>query len=222
MKAGEMFVMMKGFLSDYLRYRKEVKKHDAWIKKFAGKKGYRYNPHWMFYTNLKIWLAESNQTFGRRYCPCFEPGEDAEVNTKLLCPCAYAEAEIARRGVCHCVLFGRGDLTDEGFKDAEANLMQEYRGTPLSLKDGVLDTRGKVMDPLRKLPIPDSLHQVKRALGGYKGARLDVIVNTGTEAANLERFAKLRGMPLETRTEDGAYRVILDLKHQSDLTINRR
>jgi ferredoxin-thioredoxin reductase catalytic subunit len=121
MKAGEMLTMMKGFFSDYARYRREVKKHDAWVKKYARQKGYRYNPHWMFYTNLKIWLAESQQTFGKRYCPCFEPGEDAQVNKKLLCPCAFAEAEIKERGVCHCVLFGRGDLTDEGFKEAEAH-----------------------------------------------------------------------------------------------------
>ena len=169
----------------------------------------------MFYTNLRIWLAESQQTFGRRYCPCFEPGEDAEVNRKLLCPCAYAAAEIAERGVCHCVLFGKGDLTDEEFKDAEARLMLEYRGTPLNLKDGVLDARGQVIDPLRGLPIPDSLHQVKRTLGGYKSGELDVIVSTQTEADNLRRFAKLRGTLSETRSEDGAYRINLKLDRRS-------
>ena len=35
MKAGEMLTMMKVFFSDYLRYRKEVKKNDVWIKKFT-------------------------------------------------------------------------------------------------------------------------------------------------------------------------------------------
>ncbi len=204
-----MLPMMRGFIADYVRYRQEVRRHDAWIKRYTQKKGYRCNPHWMFYTNLKIWIAESEQTFGKRYCPCFEPGADPGVNARLICPCKFAEAEIEERGTCHCVLLGRGDLTDDQFKQAEAHLIEEYRGVPLRLTDGVLDTRGMTKDKLRDLPIPDSLHQVKRALGRLKGRRLQVIVASVTEAENLRRFADLRGMGSEMREEDGAYRVTL-------------
>ena len=209
MKTSEMISLMRGFFSDYLHYRKDLKKQDEWIKKYAQKKGYKFNPHWMFYTNLKIWIAESEKTFGSRYCPCFEPGENSEFNRTLLCPCKYVEEEIQKHGTCHCVLFGSGELTDDKFKEAEARLMNEYRGVPLKMSGGVLDTRGMPPDPLRNLPIPDSLHQVKRALGKFKGKHLEVIVGTKTEAENLRSFAKLKGFGYESREQDGSIRVIL-------------
>jgi hypothetical protein len=87
--------------------------------------------------------------------------------------------------------------------------MVEYRGTTLKLADGVLDTRGQVMDPAARPAHSDSLHQVKRVLGGFKGDKLDVIVATQTEADNLEKFAKLRGLGSETKAGDGAWRVSL-------------
>jgi ferredoxin-thioredoxin reductase catalytic subunit len=209
MKASEIVPMMKSFASDLWRYRKETKKHDAWIRKYARLKGLSVNPHWMFYTNLKIWIAESEKTFGKRYCPCFEPGTDAEVNRKLICPCAYAAEEIEKTGTCHCVLFGKGELGEAGFKKAEARLMQEYRGTPLKLSGDVLDTRGAVMDPFRQLPIPDSLHQVKRALGKLKGKALKVLVAQATEAENLKHFADQRGLAFESKIDSGGLVVSL-------------
>ncbi len=209
MKASEIVPMMKGFIVDLRRYRKELPGHDAWIKKYARLKNLRINPHWMFYTNLKIWLAESQQTFGKRYCPCFEPGADAEMNRKLLCPCAYAAEEIEKSGTCHCVLFGRADLSNEGFKQAEARLMAEYRGAPLKMAGSVLDTRGMTPDVLRDLPIPDSLHQVKRALGKFKGAVLNVLVVNRKEAENLEAFARQKRMRSQVREQDGSFVVSL-------------
>ena len=209
MKPSEMFSMMKGFLSDYLTYRGELRQHDAWIKKYAGHKNYRVNPHWMFYTNLKIWIAESAKTFGQRFCPCFEPGGNAALNKRLLCPCDFAAAEIDERGVCHCVLFGRENLTDADFKIAEARLMQEYRGVPLKFDGEVLDTRGMPRDPLRGLPIPDSLHQVKRALGSLHTEKLVITVDTLKEAENLESYARLKGFGYKVQENDGVFRVTL-------------
>lgn len=66
----------------------------------------------MFRTNLEIWLTESERTFGKRYCPCFEPAGTPEPNQQLLCPCPHADVEIERNGTCRCVLFGRRGLTD--------------------------------------------------------------------------------------------------------------
>ena len=40
----------------------------------------------MIYTNLKLWLVDSQRMFGRRVCPCFEPSGDPELDRKLLCP----------------------------------------------------------------------------------------------------------------------------------------
>jgi len=208
-KAGEMLLMMKDFFFDYMHYRKEIRKHGAWIKKYAWQKGYQINPHWMFYTNLKIWIVESERTFGKRYCPCFEPGADPDITRRLLCPCSFATEEIAKHGTCHCVLFGRKDLTDNQFKEAEARLMEEYRGRPLKLTRGLLDTRGMPKDSLRGLPVPDSLHQVKRSLAMLKGQQLTVLVETRTEADNLRSFAALKGIGFQCEEERDVFRVIL-------------
>jgi ferredoxin-thioredoxin reductase catalytic subunit len=77
-----MLKMMIGFFKDFLKYRIQVKKQDAWIKKFAKQKNYALNPSWMMSTNLEIWLSELEATFGKRYCPCFEPSGDADLNKK--------------------------------------------------------------------------------------------------------------------------------------------
>jgi ferredoxin-thioredoxin reductase catalytic subunit len=212
LKLKEMPSMMKDFFSGYFDYRGEIKKHDVWIKKYAANKGLKVNPHWMFYTNLKIWITESESIFGKRYCPCFEPGENAEVNKRLICPCSFAEDEIQRHGSCHCVLFGRGDLTDEGFKQGEIRLMKEYRGVPLNLKNGTLDTRGAHIDLSRGLPVPDSLHQVKRALNKMEGQKLEVVVETAIEVENLRKFSAKQGLGFQSANDRGAWHVVLTPK----------
>ncbi len=208
MGLSETFSMMKEFFSSYIAYYAEIKKQDKWIRQFAEKKGFRINPHWMFYTNLKIWITESQQAFGKRYCPCFEPSGSEKLNGKLLCPCQFVETEVEERGTCHCVLFGRGDLTEEDFKQAENRLMKEYR-VALNFSDGVLDTRGMVKDKLRNLPIPDSLHQVKRALG-LVDKHLTVVVESEAEASNLKKLASFRNLSYQHQENgDGGFAVTL-------------
>ena len=123
---------------------------------------------------------------------------------------SIAEQEIRERGACHCVLFGRGDLDNGQFKEAEARLMEEYRGQPLNLKDGVLDTRGMPRDALRDLPVPDTLHQVKRALGRFKGTPFQVIVATEREVTNMKGFAALRGIAFRSERDGDAFRMTLN------------
>lgn len=199
---------MISFFSDYFRFRGHLKTHDQWIQKFARIKGYSINPSWMFYTNLKIWMEETLRIFGKRYCPCFEPSADAELNRKLLCPCKYLEDEIERDGMCHCKLFGRGDLTKEEWKAGMDHLMQEYR-VDLKLDGNVLDTRGMNPDPLRNLPIPDAYHQLKQALTQVKGKELVVLVATEQERENMEKTAAFRGMDFSSEKKDDHYRIIL-------------
>lgn len=207
-KAKDMLGMMKSFFADWRRYRSELPKQDEWIGKAARKHDWSVNPRWMLYTNLKLWLIDSEKLFGRRYCPCFEPSGDAEFDRKLICPCSFAQAEIDEIGWCHCTLFGRADLTKADYKRAEERLMAEYRGVPLKFADGVLDTRGMPLDHLRNLPVPDALHQLKRALGAH-GTPLEVIVATEVEAGHLERFAEHNAIPARRLEplEDGAPRV---------------
>lgn len=192
-----MFRMMINFFLDLIKYRKKLKKHDKWIKKFAENRGYSVNPHWMFYTNLKIWLVESEEFFGKRYCPCFEPSGDPELDKKLICPCAFLEQEINERGTCHCTLFGKKDLNPKDYKAAEARLLEEYQG-PLNIKDGILDTRDVPIDPLRGLPVPDPLHQVKRAVKNLGILPIKVIVSKEEYARHIEIFAKRNNLKSKT------------------------
>lgn len=208
MSFSENYNIMKDFLGSYFKYRHTIKEHDNWIIKYAKQKGYKVNPHWMFYTNLKLWIHDSQKTFAKRYCPCFEPSDNPEINKKMLCPCKFAEQEITEKGSCHCVLFARGDFTDADFKKAEDNLMKEYR-VPLNLNNGTLDTRGMVRDKLRNLPIPDSLHQVKRALGLVKH-ELKVIVATEKEAENLSKFAQAKNLGCGYAENGGYFTVTLN------------
>ena len=196
-----MWPMLKGFMRDFLAYHGTLRKQASWIAKHAARKGWSVNPRWMVATNLRLWLSDCEKMYGQRICPCFEPTGNAATDRRLLCPCPYADAEIEATGWCHCTLFGRGDLTQADYKRAEAGLMAEYRDVPLRWVDGILDTRGQHLDPLRGLPVPDAMHQVKRALNG-KGAPLTVLVATEVEAAHLQRLAELRGLRAEPRGSD--------------------
>ena len=197
----DMFAMMRAFFSDLWRNRREVKTQDRWIRRYAQQHGYSVNPRWMIYTNLKLWLIDSEQLFGKRYCPSFEPSGQPELDRKLICPCTFLAEEVASNGTCHCTLFGRADYSKADYKGAEARLMQEYRGEPLRLEGRTLDTRGMPRDPLRGLQVPDALHQVKRALGSV-GRPLTVLVETPAEAEHLELLAKRKGWSV-TREDRG-------------------
>jgi ferredoxin-thioredoxin reductase catalytic subunit len=203
-----MWPMLKGFARDFVRHRSSLKRHDAWIRKHAAKKGWSVNSRPMVYTNLRLWLSDCEEMYGRRYCPCFEPSGDAELDRKLICPCEFAAAEIESKGWCHCTLFGRGDLTPEDYKTAEGCLMAEYRDVPLNWVGGVLDTRGMPIDELRGLPIPDPIHQVKRALNG-RGVPLSVIVETKAAVEHAEKLAELRKLNAETVETEGGFQITL-------------
>jgi ferredoxin-thioredoxin reductase catalytic subunit len=161
-------------------------------------------------TNLQVWLSEMEATFGRRYCPCFEPSGDAKLDRQMLCPCEFIDDEIEEYGTCHCALFGATSLDKDGWKASSKRLMKEYR-VPLSYKDGVLDTRNKPLDSRRNLPIPDAMHQVKAALNGYGRPTLRVLVEREQEALNLERLASYRGYGFGQEEKEGHLEVTLHL-----------
>ena len=208
---ANMWPMMKGFVRDLVRYRSTLKRQGSWIRKYAAKQGWSVNSRPMTYTNLRLWLSDCEAMYGRRFCPCFEPSGEPELDRRLICPCDFAQAEIDSVGWCHCTLFGRADLTKADYKRAEEKLMDEYRDAPLRWNAGVLDTRGMPTDRLRGLPIPDAVHQVKRALNG-KGLPLTAVVATQAEASHLELLAGMRGLAASTT----------GLEEGFDVTLKRR
>lgn len=205
-----MLKMMIGFFKGLWQYRSDVKKQQRWIKKYAAQKNYVVNPNWMMSTNLEIWLCEMEATFGKRYCPCFEPSGDAALDKAMSCPCEYIDDEIAEYGTCHCALFGKADLDKAGWKTSSNRLMKEYR-VPVNYHDGVLDTRGMPLDPRRNLPIPDAMHQVKSTLNGYSRKSLKVLLEREHEVVNLQKIAEYRGYGFERAQSDECLEVTLTL-----------
>ncbi|MDX1808387.1 MAG: ferredoxin-thioredoxin reductase catalytic domain-containing protein [Sulfurospirillaceae bacterium] len=206
-----MLKMMIGFFKDFLKYRHQVKKHSNWMEKYINQKNYAINPSWMMSTNLKIWLSEMEATFGKRFCPCFEPSSDEVLNKKMLCPCEFIEDEIKEYGTCHCALFGKADLSKEGWSASSKRLMSEYK-IPLNLKNGILDTRGMPHDSRRDLPIPDAMHQLKATLNDYSNENLKLIVSNEQEVKNLEKIAKFRNFGFEQEKFEDRYEVTLKLR----------
>ena len=202
---------MIGFFKDYFKYKEPAKKQQRWMEKYCEQNDYAINPSWMMATNLKSNLCEMEATFGKRYCPCFEPSGDKELDKKMMCPCEFVEEEIKEYGTCHCALFGPADLSKEGWKASSQRLMDEYQ-VPKNLKDGVLDTRGMPLDPHRGMMIPDMMHQVKSTLNGYKGKQLKVIVATEQEALNLEKMAKYREIGFSKEAGENSIEITLKLK----------
>ncbi len=206
-----MLKMMLAFFRDVIAYREDIKKQSKWIDKFAAKNGYEVNPSWMMSTNLKIWLAQMQETYGKRLCPCFEPSGDPKLDRAMTCPCKFMDAEIEEYGTCHCSLFGRPGMSKQEWKESNDRLMAEYR-VELNLKDGVLDTRGKPLDKYRGLPIPDATHQLKSALLGYRGDQIEVIVATEQEAKNLEKVSVVKNYRYSKQKQGDAWHVTLGLK----------
>lgn len=206
-----MINMMIGFFKDFFKYKESAKKQQEWLEKYAKQKNYALNPSWMMLTNLTSNLCEMEATFGKRYCPCFEPSADEELNKKMMCPCKFIDDEIAEYGTCHCALFGPADLSKADWKASSKRLMDEYQ-VPKNLKGGVLDTRGMPLDPRRGLPIPDMMHQVKSTLNGYKGETLKVIVENEQEVKNLEKIAKYRGIKLNSVDKNGSFEAVLEFR----------
>jgi selenide, water dikinase len=204
---GEMWKMMKSFFSDAVKYRKELRKQDTWIKRYASQKGLTVNPHWMFYTNLRLWLVESEQAFGTRFCPCFEPSDDPSLNRRMICPCDFIESDIASKDTCHCTLFGRGDLDDEGFKKAEARLMREYRVT-LSHKNNMLYTADIPTDPARGLKVPDAYHLVKRSVM-LDGIPQEIYMERDFEVKNIEKWAEYKKLRAVSEISGKGFKVTL-------------
>ena len=209
-----MLKMMIGFFKDLWKYRDQVKKQDKWIQKYIMQKNYALNPSWMMTTNLKIWLSEMEATFGKRYCPCFEPSGNAQLDKKMLCPCEFIEDEIKEYGTCHCALFGSADLNKAGWKASSKRLMGEYQ-VALNLKDGVLDTREMPLDSRRNLPIPDAMHQLKSTLNSYSRDTLKMIVAHEYEVTNLEKIASFRGYGFTKDAKEDYYEVTLEFNARS-------
>jgi len=202
------FRMYKAFFGGYFKYRDKIKKMDSWINKYAKVKNLSVNPHAMYLTNLKIWLAENEEMYGARICPCFEATGEKKIDQQLVCPCTYAEHDIKEQGTCHCSLFGKADLTEDDWKKAEQRVMKEYR-IPLKISNNTVETRGVPIEPYRNMDVPDAMHQFKQALNQIESYPFYMKVNSEQSAKNILSYSKLRNLNASYEQKSDHYLVTI-------------
>ena len=196
--------MMKLFLISLKKYGKTLSRQDAWIKKYIAKSGYSINQNPMFNVNLKLWLSEAEDTFGKRICPCFCPTGDRERDAKLVCPCKYLEADIAEKGTCHCTLFAAGDAGKRVYRRAMKRLMAEYQTPLYKNEQGEIDIRKYPIDEIRGLRVPDAYHLVKRAVHIEK-LPITIFVEHPYEQETVQLWGYKNGYEIETVKREHGY-----------------
>lgn len=196
--------MYKDFFGGYMKYKDKIKASDKWMQKYADVKGLQLNPHKMYLSQLKIWLAENEDIYGQRICPCFEKTGDTKTDRKLTCPCTYAAKDIENHGTCHCNLFGKKDLTAQEWKEQEARIMREYRIPLKKVNETTIDTRNVPIDETRNMDVPDPVHQLKQALNQMQGS-FTMIVEREQSAQNMVGFCELKKITASYEKAKDAY-----------------
>lgn len=79
---------------DARRYAHQVARHRGWL----------VNPEESMTGTLVAGLASQASRYGHPYCPCRDV-DGVAADRDVICPCVYAEADIAEHGQCYCALF---------------------------------------------------------------------------------------------------------------------
>lgn len=75
------------------------------IRKAAEKRGWVPNPDRSFVESLAEGLTVNVNRYGYYLCPCRDGEGNRQDDSDIVCPCAYAEADIREYGHCFCALF---------------------------------------------------------------------------------------------------------------------
>ena len=89
-----------------------VEKYYEALKKFVPTRGLILNPDWEVVEPLLEGLLTNGARYGARTCPCRPAMGIKEKDRDLVCPCAYADADIEEYGRCYCELFVSQDWID--------------------------------------------------------------------------------------------------------------
>ena len=75
------------------------------LKKVQEPKGYYFSDDEERVTDLLEALLKNKERYGYMCCPCRLAAEDPELDSDIICPCAYREADVAEYGSCYCNLY---------------------------------------------------------------------------------------------------------------------
>lgn len=84
------------------------------VKKAAALKGWVVNPDETFTRNIIQGLERNRATLGCYLCPCRDSSGQKEKDRDILCPCAYAQADLDEYGHCFCALFMTPEFAASG------------------------------------------------------------------------------------------------------------
>ena len=71
---------------------------------------FRFHPEEKIVQRVLGGLLRRLATTGKAYCPCRMLTNRAELDEKIVCPCAFHEEEILGQGHCYCRLFVARDF----------------------------------------------------------------------------------------------------------------
>ena len=83
-----------------------------YVDRVAVHRGWQVNPDSGFVDPIVEGLAAQTRRLGKPYCPCRDV-DGGEADRDVVCPCAYAQADIAQYGHCYCGLFLTPGLASE-------------------------------------------------------------------------------------------------------------
>ncbi len=79
---------------------------------FAARRGLLFNPDDDTVVPLLEGLLANRARYGYPSCPCRLACGEQQADADLICPCAYAEADIKEFGKCYCELYVSQDYLD--------------------------------------------------------------------------------------------------------------
>lgn len=86
----------------------------AFVEAVASKQGWVANPDREFTASLVEGLTVNWNRYGYFLCPCRDTEGSREADAAVICPCAYAQADIDEHGHCFCALYLRPDFASSG------------------------------------------------------------------------------------------------------------
>lgn len=75
-----------------------------YVNQVAGHRGWVVNPDRPLVDPILAGLVAQVGRLGKPYCPCRDV-DGGEADRDIVCPCAYAQADIEEHGQCYCGLF---------------------------------------------------------------------------------------------------------------------
>jgi ferredoxin-thioredoxin reductase catalytic chain len=70
------------------------------------------NPDQDFLKDLLEGLKVNEERYGYPFCPCRLATGKLELDSDVICPCAYRDIDVQEYGACYCALFVRKDVLE--------------------------------------------------------------------------------------------------------------